>query len=40
MPITTHVYVCGLTKMITEVRRTLKEDLGVDRRRVHSERYD
>lgn len=40
LPATTHVYVCGLTKMITEVRRTLKEDLGVDRRRVHSERYD
>ncbi|MFO0685435.1 MAG: FAD-binding oxidoreductase [Sandaracinus sp.] len=40
MPDTTHVYVCGLTKMITEVRRVLKEELGVDRRRVHSERYD
>lgn len=40
MPPTTHVYVCGLTKMIDEVRRALKQDLGVDRRRVHSERYD
>ncbi len=40
MPSTTHVYVCGLTKMITEVRRVLKDELGVDRRRVHSERYD
>lgn len=40
LPATAHVYVCGLTKMITEVRRTLKEELGVDRRRVHSERYD
>jgi ferredoxin-NADP reductase len=40
LPSTTHVYVCGLTKMITEVRRTLKDELGVDRRRVHSERYD
>ena len=40
MPDGTHVYICGLTKMITEVRRTLKEELGVDRRRVHSERYD
>ena len=35
-----HGYVCGLTKMITEVRRVLKEDLKLDRRRVHSERYD
>ena len=40
MPSTTHVYVCGLTKMINEVRRTLKDELGVDRKRVHSERYD
>jgi ferredoxin-NADP reductase len=40
LPDTAHVYVCGLTKMITEVRRVLKEELGVDRRRVHSERYD
>ncbi len=37
---TPHVYVCGLTRMITEVRRVLKADLGVDRRHVHSERYD
>jgi ferredoxin-NADP reductase len=35
-----HVYVCGLNKMITEVRRTLKQDLGYDRRLIHSERYD
>ena len=35
-----HVYVCGLTKMITEVRRTLKQDLVYDRRMIHSERYD
>lgn len=35
-----HYYVCGLTKMIDEVRRTLKETLGVDRRCVHTERYD
>jgi CDP-4-dehydro-6-deoxyglucose reductase len=35
-----HVYVCGLTRMITEVRHVLKEELHVDRRRVHSERYD
>jgi ferredoxin-NADP reductase len=35
-----HVYVCGLNKMISEVRRTLKQDLGYDRRMIHSERYD
>ena len=35
-----HVFVCGLTKMINDVRRVLKEELGVDRRRIHSERYD
>jgi CDP-4-dehydro-6-deoxyglucose reductase, E3 len=35
-----HVYVCGLTKMITEVRGTLKQQLGYDRKLIHSERYD
>lgn len=35
-----HVYVCGLQKMIKDVRRVLKDDLGVDRRLIHSERYD
>ncbi len=35
-----HLYVCGLTKMIDDVRRVLKETLGVDRRSVHTERYD
>jgi ferredoxin-NADP reductase len=35
-----HVYVCGLTRMISEVRRTLKQELGYDRRMIHSERYD
>jgi CDP-4-dehydro-6-deoxyglucose reductase len=34
------VYVCGLTKMVTEVRRVLKDELGYDRRMIHSERYD
>ena len=36
----THVYICGLTKMVTDVRTLLKEQLGFDRRQVHSERYD
>lgn len=35
-----HVYVCGLSKMITDVRKTLKQDLGYDRRMIHTERYD
>jgi CDP-4-dehydro-6-deoxyglucose reductase len=36
----THVYICGLTKMVTEVRELLKNELGFDRKQVHSERYD
>ncbi len=35
-----HVYVCGLQKMIKEVRRVLKDELGYERRSIHSERYD
>jgi CDP-4-dehydro-6-deoxyglucose reductase, E3 len=35
-----HIYVCGLTKMVGEVRRIAKERLGYDRRLIHSERYD
>ena len=35
-----HIYICGLTKMVTDVRALLKEQLGFDRRQVHSERYD
>jgi ferredoxin-NADP reductase len=35
-----HIYVCGLTKMVSEVRKVAKEQLGYDRRMVHSERYD
>jgi CDP-4-dehydro-6-deoxyglucose reductase, E3 len=34
------VYVCGLTRMVKEVRRMCREDLGIDRKRVHIERYD
>ena len=34
------VYVCGLTKMVSDVRQTLKQTLGYDRRLIHSERYD
>ncbi len=35
-----HVYVCGLTDMVSDVRRVLKEQLGFDRKHIHSERYD
>ncbi|MBK8173555.1 MAG: FAD-dependent oxidoreductase [Sandaracinaceae bacterium] len=35
-----HVYICGLTRMVTEVRQVLKEELKLDRKQVHSERYD
>jgi ferredoxin-NADP reductase len=35
-----HVYICGLSKMIAEVRRVLKEQHGYDRKMIHSERYD
>jgi ferredoxin-NADP reductase len=35
-----HVYVCGLDRMVSAVRGILRNELGVDRRRVHTERYD
>ena len=35
-----HVYICGLSTMVDEVRSTLKRDLGYDRKLLHSERYD
>jgi ferredoxin-NADP reductase len=35
-----HVYVCGLTDMVTDARRVLKEELGFDRKHIHTERYD
>jgi ferredoxin-NADP reductase len=34
------VYVCGLNRMIKEVRRVLKDELGFTRERIHTERYD
>ena len=33
-------YVCGLAKMVLDVRHILREELGVDRRQVHVERFD
>jgi CDP-4-dehydro-6-deoxyglucose reductase, E3 len=35
-----HLYVCGLSRMVGGVRKVLKEELGLDRRLIHSERYD
>lgn len=35
-----HVYVCGLSRMVGGVRKVLKEELGFERRSIHSERYD
>lgn len=37
---TAHVYICGLEKMVKSVRAVCKEDLGLGREFVHSERYD
>lgn len=34
------VYVCGLNRMVKEVRRLLRDELGLARERVHTERYD
>jgi len=34
------VYVCGLSKMVQDVRRILKDELGLERKSIHSERYD
>jgi len=35
-----HVFVCGLERMVKSVRELCRNDLGVDRKRVHTERYD
>ncbi len=35
-----HVYICGLERMVGTVRDLLRKQLGVDRKQVHSERYD
>lgn len=39
-PVAPHVYVCGLERMVGAVRDLLRKQLGVDRKQVHSERYD
>ena len=35
-----HLYVCGLERMVSAVRDLVRKGLGVDRKQVHSERYD
>jgi CDP-4-dehydro-6-deoxyglucose reductase len=35
-----HVFVCGLGPMVNAVRALCKTELGYDRRRIHSERFD
>lgn len=35
-----HLYVCGLERMVGAVRDLLRKQMGVDRKQVHSERYD
>jgi CDP-4-dehydro-6-deoxyglucose reductase len=35
-----HVFICGLSRMVAEVRTVCKTELGYDRKRIHSERYD
>lgn len=35
-----HVFVCGLSRMVTEVRALCKSALGLDRHHIHTERFD
>jgi CDP-4-dehydro-6-deoxyglucose reductase len=35
-----HIYICGLERMVGAVRDLLRKQMGVDRKQVHSERYD
>ena len=35
-----HVYICGLQKMVSEVRDLLRKQMNLPRELVHSERYD
>ena len=35
-----HAYVCGLDRMVSSVRELLRNELGLDRKHVHTERYD
>jgi NAD(P)H-flavin reductase len=35
-----HAYICGLDRMVSSVRDHLRNELGLDRKHVHTERYD
>ncbi len=35
-----HVFVCGLERMVKSVRELCRNELGVERKHVHTERYD
>jgi ferredoxin-NADP reductase len=35
-----HAYICGLERMVSAVRDLLRKEMEVDRKQVHSERYD
>lgn len=35
-----HVFICGLSPMVAAVRAECKTTLGLDRKRIHGERYD
>lgn len=35
-----HIYICGLERMVGSVRDLLRKQMGIDRKQVHSERYD
>lgn len=39
-PIAPRAYVCGLDRMVSAVRERLRGELGFERKRVHTERYD
>lgn len=39
-PALPHLYVCGLERMVKSVRDLARNELGVDRKHVHTERYD
>jgi ferredoxin-NADP reductase len=40
LPAGTHVYACGLERMVGTVRDLLRKQMGVERKQVHTERYD
>jgi CDP-4-dehydro-6-deoxyglucose reductase len=35
-----HAYICGLNRMVSEVRSICKGELAFERQRIHTERYD